>query len=65
MQGDWEFADFHLKEAGDELNNLIIILKDEWIKKRHKDLQVEIERAEKAGEKEKLTKLLKEFAEIK
>lgn len=64
MQGDWEFADFQIKEASEELDKLIIILKDEWKKKKHKELQVEIEKAEKAGEKEKLIELLKEFANI-
>ena len=32
MQGDWEFADFHLKEAGEELDKLILIIKDEWVR---------------------------------
>ncbi len=64
MQGDWEFSDFHLKEAGDELDKLIVIIKDEWIKNKRKALQIEIERAEKAGDKNNLKQLLEEYNKV-
>jgi len=64
MQGDWEFADFHLKEAGEELDKLILIIKDEWVKNKRKGLQIEIERAEKAGDKIDLEQLLDKYNKV-
>ncbi len=64
MQGDWEFADFHLKEAGEELDKLILIIKDEWVKNKRKWLQIEIERAEKAGDKTDLEQLLDKYNKV-
>ena len=64
MQGDWEFADFHLKEAGEELDKLILIIKDEWVKNKRKGLQIEIERAEKAGDKTDLEQLLDKYNKV-
>ena len=65
LHGDWEFSEFSSVEAQKELNQLIPLIKEEWTKKRRKDLQIEIVAAEKSGDKEKLNSLLKEFDNIK
>jgi len=64
MKGEWEFSATAETEAKVEVKQLLDLIKEEWKKKRRKELQVEIEGAEKAGDKVKVEMLLKEFQEL-
>ena len=61
LQAELEFADFTELEAKKERENIIQFLREEWVKKRRKEIQLEIEKAEKAGDTLKVKLLLQEF----
>ncbi len=61
LQGDWEFLAADEATAKKEMENIIKILKEEWIKKRRRELQIEIEKAEKNKNNENMQKLIEEF----
>ncbi len=65
LQSEWEFSTISELEAKKELKNLLGLLNEEWIKKRRREIQIEIEKAEKAGDILKVKLLLGEFGELK
>lgn len=64
MKGEWEFSATTEDNVKTEVKQLLDLIKEEWKKKRRKELQIEIEHAEKAGEKVKVEMLMKEFQEL-
>ncbi|HBU06627.1 MAG TPA: DNA primase [Candidatus Magasanikbacteria bacterium] len=64
MKGEWEFANLSDKEIKEEMEKLFVLINTEWQKNRRKQLQLEIEQAEKIGDKNKIGILLKEFGEL-
>lgn len=65
LQGDWEFPNISEAEAKKELENIVGLLRGAWVKKRRHELQIEIEKAEKAGDTLKVKLLLGEFEETR
>lgn len=61
LQGEWQFSGLILDEAKKEMAKLIVSIKEEWTREKRKRLQVEIEKAEKVGDKELVRKLLQEL----
>lgn len=64
LKGEWEFSNISATEAKSEIQNVLGLIKTEWTKKRRRELQTEIEKAEKAGETEKVKSLLAEFGNL-
>ena len=52
------------KEARGEAEKLRLMMREEWRKSRRQELQRQIEKAEKAGNRDLLEKLLREFQEL-
>jgi len=61
MKGEWEFSIMPGEDVKKEIHKIITGLKEEWLKKRRRELQTEIEKAEKNGEAGKLKELIEEF----
>jgi len=64
MQGEWEFSSMGGDDVNKEIRNIVASLKEAGVKKRRQGLQIEIEKAEKAGEAEKLKELIEEFQKL-
>ncbi|KKQ28191.1 MAG: primase protein [Candidatus Magasanikbacteria bacterium GW2011_GWC2_37_14] len=64
LQGEWEFAEVTENTAKKELENISEMVHEEWIKKRRRELQKEIELAQKNNEQEKMKTLSAEFVEL-
>src|SRR3989338_4415136 len=64
LKGDLEFDGLSDKEARGEAEKLRLMLREEWRKSRRQELQRQIEKAEKAGNRDLLEKLLREFQEL-
>jgi DNA primase len=64
MKGEWEFSSVTEIENQKEIKQLIVLIAEEWLRQERKKLQIEIEQAEKEGDKEKLGQLLKEFQNL-
>lgn len=64
MKGELDFSGIQIAEAQKELRKLLALIIDEWKKKRRKEIQMLIEKAEKNGEVEKLKGLIMEFNKI-
>ncbi len=65
LQAEWEFSAISEGEAKKEWSMIYELLIGEWTKKRRKELQIEIEQAEKAGDTLKVKLLLQKFGELK
>lgn len=63
LQGEWQFSGMEPVEAQKEMEKLMISVKEEWRKEKMRRLQLEIEKAEKVGDKELVKKLLQELIE--
>ena len=61
LQGEWQFSGLTQNEAETEMGKLVASIKEECNREKRKHLQIEIEKAEKAGEKEKVQELLQEL----
>jgi len=61
LQGEWQFSGMTPEEAEIEMGKLVASIKEECGREKRKHLQIEIEKAEKAGEKEKVQELLQEL----
>ena len=64
LKGDLEFDGLSDKEARGEAEKLRSMLREEWRKSRRQELQRQIEKAEKAGDRDLLEKLSREFQEL-
>ena len=64
LKGDLEFDGLSDKEARGEAEKLRLMMREEWRKSRRQELQRQIEKAEKAGNRDLLEKLLREFQEL-
>jgi DNA primase len=64
MKGELEFTDFSKSDSENEIKQLIEQIKINWIKDRRKDIQKEIEKAEKENDKDKLKYLFEEFQKL-
>jgi len=64
MRAELEYADFTIEMAGREIQIVVNDIKDEWKRKRRKELQQAISQAEKIGDRTALEKLLNEFQNI-
>ncbi|MFZ2190469.1 MAG: DNA primase [Candidatus Magasanikiibacteriota bacterium] len=64
MKGEWEFANLSDKDIKEEREKLFVLINTEWQKNRRKQLQMEIEQAEKSGDKDRLNTLLQEFQNL-
>jgi len=64
LQSEWEFAEVTNTTAKNELQNISQMVREEWQKKRRRELQREIEFAEKNNETEKLKILFEEFGNL-
>lgn len=64
LKGEWEFSAISEVQAKQELEKLCERIKEEWIKIRRHEIQLEIEKAEKAHDNEKLKILLEEFSSL-
>jgi DNA primase len=61
LQGEWQFSDLDLEEARKEAEKLTTAIKEEGKREQRRKLQVEIEKAEKSGDRELVKKLLQEL----
>lgn len=64
MKGDLEFSDFSAADAVKEIAQIVEQINLEWVKKRRKIIQTEIEKAEKEKDQERLKVLFEEFKKL-
>ncbi len=64
MQSEKDFVDFGAKEAEAEFFQLVTRLKSLWSKTRGQQIQTELSLAERGGDKEKVSLLLRELQEL-
>ncbi|MBI5222769.1 MAG: DNA primase [Candidatus Magasanikbacteria bacterium] len=64
MKGELDFSGIQIDEARQELQKLLALIMEEWKKKRRREIQVEMEKAEKNGDAEKSKELGEEFNKI-
>jgi len=64
LQGDWEFDDFSIEKSREELNNLILLIKEDWIRQKRRELQTKIEQAEKNKDQTLIKQLLEEYNKV-
>ncbi|PLX28946.1 DNA primase [Candidatus Parcubacteria bacterium] len=64
MQGEKDFATLSEKDAKIEIEKLSNTIKNEWLASERKRLQAAISNAEKAGDKDALAQLMKEFQNL-
>ena len=64
LQGEWEFSSITADNAKKEIDYIIQSIKIEWLKKRRHELQYEMERAEKDGDRDRINELMEEFQKL-
>lgn len=64
LKGEWEFSSILETQAKIEGEKIIERIKEEWVRNRRKEIQLEIEKAEKNKNMEELKKLMEEFNQL-
>jgi uncharacterized protein YuzE len=64
MKGELEFAGFLQNDAIVEMKQILEQISIDWLKKKRKIIQIEIEKAEKENNPERLKVLFEEFKKL-
>lgn len=64
LQADKDFADWGEAELGKEVRNIIREIRNEWSKKKRREIQEEMRKAEASGDRERVDALLQELQSL-
>ncbi|HQF57299.1 MAG TPA: DNA primase [Candidatus Magasanikbacteria bacterium] len=64
LQSEWEFSNFLEEDAKKELENIIVLIKTRWKRKKNEELKIKIAQAAKNNDREKENALIAEWTQI-